>query len=92
VTFSAPVKAELAMPLLRLFQDKLIRVPAIDAVREDLHKIRKIVTAANNIRLDATRDDGGHADRFWSLALAYHAADESKSPLPAPLEKKPFGW
>ena len=27
VTFTAPVKAELAMPLLGAFQDKLVRVP-----------------------------------------------------------------
>jgi phage FluMu gp28-like protein len=75
-----------------LFQDKLVRVPALDAVREDLHSVRKIVTAANNVRLDATREDGGHGDRFWALALAYHAADALKRPLPAPLEKKPAGW
>jgi phage FluMu gp28-like protein len=92
VHFTAPVKSELAMPLLRLFQDKLVRVPALDAVREDLHSVRKIVTAANNVRLDATREDGGHGDRFWALALAYHAADALKRPLPAPLEKKPAGW
>jgi phage FluMu gp28-like protein len=92
VTFTAPVKSELAMPLLRLFQDKLVRVPAEPAVREDLHKVRKIVTASNNVRLDADRDEAGHADRFWALALAYHAADDSKLPLPRPLARKPLGW
>ncbi len=92
VTFSAPVKEELAMPLLRLFQDRLVRVPALDAVREDLHRVRKIVTAANNIRFDADRDDGGHADRFWSLALAYHAAGAAKIQLPPSRRFKPIGW
>lgn len=92
VTFTAPVKSELAMPLLRLFQDRLIRIPADDRVREDLHSVRKIVTAANNVRLDADRDTDGHADRFWSLALAYHAADDLKMPLPPPAAQKPFGW
>jgi hypothetical protein len=37
VNFSAPVKSELAMPLRRLFEDKLVRIPMDDAVREDLH-------------------------------------------------------
>jgi phage FluMu gp28-like protein len=92
VTFSAPVKAELAMPLKRLFEDRLVRVPADGDVREDLHKVRKTVTAAGNVRFDAARDDEGHADRFWALALAYHAADDNKRPLPAPLMKKPVGW
>ena len=76
INFTGPVKSELAMPLRRLFEDKLIRIPMDDQVREDLHSIRKIVTAANNVRLDADRSEtDGHADRFWSLALAYHAAD-----------------
>jgi phage FluMu gp28-like protein len=92
VHFSAPVKAELAMPLRRLFEDKLVRVPADPDVREDLHKVRKLVTAAGNVRFDAKHDEKGHADRFWALALAYHAADDSKVPLPAPLLRKPVGW
>jgi len=92
VHFTGPVKSELAMPLLRLFQDRLVRIPADPAVREDLHKVRKVVTASNNIRLEADRDAGGHADRFWALALAAHAADEAVKPLPAPLARKPIEW
>lgn len=85
VHFTAPVKSELAMPIRRLFEDKLIRIPMDDAIREDLHSIRKIVTAANNVRLDADRSStDGHGDRFWSLGLAYHAADDNKAPLMAP--------
>lgn len=93
VHFTAPVKSEIAMPVRRLFEDKLIRIPADDLVREDLHSIRKIVTAANNVRLDADRSEtDGHGDRFWSLALAYHAADDNRRPLPAPQQRKPVGW
>ena len=92
VTFTAAAKSELAMPLLRLLQDKQLRVPAEPEVREDLHAVRKVVTAANNVRLDADRDDRGHADRFWALALASHAADNFKLPLPASIARKPVGW
>jgi phage FluMu gp28-like protein len=94
VHFSAPVKSELAVPLLRLFQDRQIRVPADPAIRDDLHKVRRIVTASHNVRLDAPRDSDGHADRFWALALAYHAADAArgKVELPASLARKPVGW
>ena len=95
VHFTAAVKAELAMPLLRLFQDRLARVPADADVREDLHSVRKVVTAANHVRLDAPRTDArGHADRFWALALAYHASDDARGrgPLPRPLAHKPPGW
>jgi phage FluMu gp28-like protein len=93
VNFSAPVKSELAMPLRRLFEDKLVRIPKDDAIREDLHSVRKIVTAANNIRLDVDRSDtDGHADRFWALGLAYHAAEDNLRPVPPPQRRKPVGW
>jgi phage FluMu gp28-like protein len=92
VHFTSQVKAELALPLLRLFQEKLVRVPAEADVREDLHKVRKMVTAASNVRFDAARDADGHADRFWALALACHGAERSRGRLPAPLKWKPLGW
>jgi hypothetical protein len=61
-------------------------VISLDRVAEE------VVTAANNVRLDADRDEHGHADRFWALALASHAADDFKLPLPASLARKPVGW
>jgi phage FluMu gp28-like protein len=91
VTFTAASKSEMAMPLVRLFQDRLIRIPADAAIREDLHSVRKTVTAAGNVRLDAERTPDGHGDRFWSLALATHAADTTKVPLIS-LARKPAGW
>lgn len=92
VKFTPEVKSNLAMPLVRLFEDRLLRIPADPAIREDLHKIRRIVTAAGNVRFDARHDQEGHADRFWSLALAYSAADPLAAPLPAPMATKPEGW
>ena len=73
VNFSGPVKAELAMPLRASFEDRTIRIASDPEIREDLHKIRKTTTAAGNIRYEGERDDAGHSDRFWALALARHA-------------------
>jgi phage FluMu gp28-like protein len=92
VNFSAPVKSDLAMPLVRLFQDRRVRVPSDPAIREDLHRVRKSVTTAGNIRFEAERTDDGHADRFWALALAFHGADDNRLRLPPPLLRKPVGW
>jgi phage FluMu gp28-like protein len=92
VQFTSASKSEIAMPLVRLFQDKLIRVPADSAIREDLHKVRRIVTASGNVRLDAPRDESGHADRFWALALAHHAADLTPAGRAFTLSRKPLGW
>ena len=69
VTFTNLVKEDLAVRTRRRFEDRLVRIPADRAIRDDLHSIKKYVTAAGNVRFDAERTDQGHADRFWSLAL-----------------------
>lgn len=78
VTFSGPVKEALAYPLRSAFEDRGIRIPFADKLLEaDLRKVRKETTAAGNIRFVADSDDDGHADRFWAVALAIHAAKDS---------------
>lgn len=81
VTFTAAVKDELAHGLRRLFEDRRLRIPADRAIREDLHSVRKLTTVAGNIRFDAERTGDGHADRFWALALAVHAAATPYQPI-----------
>lgn len=74
VTFTGPVKEELAYPLRAAFEDKSIRIPNDNTVRADLRAIKKETTASGNIRFTADRSKTGHSDRFWALALAVHAA------------------
>jgi phage FluMu gp28-like protein len=66
----------MAAQLRPRFEDRQVRVPVSDAIRRDLHSVKRVVTAAGNIRYDAERSEAGgsHADRFWALALASHAA------------------
>jgi len=81
VNFSGPVKEDLAYPVRSAFEDKAIRIPfGDDALISDLRKVRKETTAAGNVRFVADSDDAGHADRFWSLALALHAAKDAGTP------------
>jgi len=80
VNFTGPVKEELAYPVRAAFEDRTLRIPNQPAIRADLRSIKKETTAAGNIRFTADRGKNGHADRFWSLALAKHAA---KSCCPA---------
>ena len=102
VTFTGPVKASLALPVRAAFESRGIRILADDVLRHDLHKIVRSVTAAGNVRYDAGRDEYGHSDRFWALALAVHAAGRGNEvpcgidPLPPPhhrrMENSIFGW
>lgn len=75
VTFSLETKADLAQALRLAFEDKRLRIPQDRALRESLHSVRRMVTASGNVRYDADRNEAGHADEFWSLALALHAAE-----------------
>jgi phage FluMu gp28-like protein len=74
VTFSGPVKEDLAYPVRSAFEDGSIRIGfEDDLLQRDIRAIRKEVTASGNIRFAADRGEDGHADRFWGLALALHA-------------------
>lgn len=73
VTFTAPVKEDLAVTLRRRFEDRLVRIPADRRIRDDIHAVKKTTTTAGNIRFDAERTDAGHADHFWAAALGLHA-------------------
>ena len=74
VTFSNPVKAQLAVDLRQQFQDETLTIPPDRDLHRDIHSIRRMVSAANNVIYDAARDEEtGHADRFWALALGVNA-------------------
>lgn len=92
VLFTAPVKLDLANPLRRKFEDKLIRIPKDRKVRDDIHSVKKITTAAGNIRFDAERSERSHADRFWALALAVHAGSTSGPPAACGARDSEFDW
>jgi phage FluMu gp28-like protein len=73
ITFTAPVKEELAFALRADFQDRKIRIVSGDNLRNDLLGMKKEVTTAGNIRFAGDTDDS-HCDRFWAKALRQHAA------------------
>lgn len=73
ITFTGPVKEDLAYPVRAAFEDKSVRVPNDPQIRADLRAIKKETTASGNVRFTADRGKNGHADRFWALALAMHA-------------------
>ncbi len=74
VLFNAPVKQDLAVMLKQRFEDRQLRIPISQDIRNDHHAVKKLVTVAGNARFDADATENGHADRFWANALAVHAA------------------
>lgn len=77
VTFTGRVKESLAYPVRGKMEDKRLRIPYKPEIRADLRAVTKETTPSGNIRFTAERSENGHADRFWALALAIHAAGNS---------------
>ncbi len=80
VTFTTFVKEQLAYPVRGKMEDHKLRIPFDPDVRADLRAVTKETTPAGNIRFTAERSENGHADRFWALALAIHAAGTDNGP------------
>jgi len=81
VTFTQRVKEELAYPVRGAMEDRALRIPYDPKIRADLRQLTKIVSSAGNVRFTAERTDDGHADHFWALALAHHAAAQPAAPI-----------
>lgn len=81
VTFTGQTKEALAYPVKGAMEDRALRIPDDPVIRADLRKIQKVTTAAGNIRFVAESTPDGHADRFWALALAKHAASDPAAPI-----------
>jgi phage FluMu gp28-like protein len=75
---SALVTELMALDLLEVFEAGGIRIPCETALREALRKPER-VTSANGVRIAATRDEAGHADEFWSIALMVRALKTANS-------------
>lgn len=91
VTFTGPVKEALAYPLKGAMEDRTVRIPDDAIIRADLRKVQKTVTPAGNIRFVAESTPDGHADRFWALALALHAASDPAAPIEYQSSGQPRG-
>lgn len=81
VTFTGPVKEELAYPARAAAEDRSARIPDDPAVTAAFRAIRKETTTAGNIRFVAERTASGHADQFWAWALALHAGSTASAPF-----------
>ena len=89
ITFTNKSKEELAYKLYYAFQDRNIRFPNIEEIKDDIHSMRRIPTATGSIRFDADRSEtDGHADRFWSFALAIFAATNKPYQKPTIISKR----
>lgn len=73
VAMTSQSKADMMTTLRSLLEMGQMSLPPDQDLLLDLRAIKRIV-GDNNIRYDADRNERGHADRAWALALAVRAA------------------
>ena len=81
-TETARVTEIMATELLAVFEEKSITIEVeLDGdARDDLRKPEKITSPGGRVSIAATRDEAGHADHFWGLALAIRASQDNSAP------------
>lgn len=70
---NVPVTEAMATTLLQTYEDRRIQHPRDGQLRDDLRKPEKVTSPGGRVSIAATRNEAGHADHFWSLALALEA-------------------
>jgi len=74
VTFTRSSKVHLATQVRKALEQKKLHLTPDGALLADCHSIQRRITSSGNVVFDAARNELGHADRFWALALGTEAA------------------
>jgi len=77
ITFTVALKSQMASALRIAVEERRIRIPVDERIRNDWHSVERTLTEAGHFRLSASRQEGSHADRFWAVALALHATEHN---------------
>jgi len=75
------VTEAMATEMLQVYEDRMIQHPFDQQLRDDLRKPEKSVSPGGRVSIAATRDEAGHADHFWSFALAIDAGSQASGPF-----------
>lgn len=73
IHFGREVKVHLATQVRKALEQSELKLCPDGALMADAHSIERRVTSNGNLVFDATRNETGHADRFWGLALGVEA-------------------
>ncbi len=77
VPFAGTTPAKLATQVRGAMERRELLVPDDESIRRDFHSVRRTYTDTGKQSFDAERGKDGHADRFWSCALALDAQREA---------------
>lgn len=77
--FTPARKEEMAKNVKRALQQGRLTLPRHRSLMEQLHRVRRTWTTSGHVRFDAPAEGSDHADKFWALAMAVHAASSMEA-------------
>jgi len=83
VNFTAMVKESMAFRMKKCLEDGSFLIPPDRSSMDDFQLIKLSITVSGNIRLQADRHNGSHADYFWGAALSLEAGSSEAYIPPA---------
>lgn len=81
--FNSTLKESMARQVKRDLQAGLLALPRERPLLEQIHSIRRTWLGSGRVRYDAPVVDNSHADKFWALAMALHAASGRQATVTA---------
>ncbi len=78
-TFTNPLKEEMSESMWLGFDKQEFVLPADRDLQQQIHSIKKTVTASKNSRFDCDANEKHHSDKYWSFALANRAVSAGNS-------------
>ncbi len=76
IHFTSGNKELLASNFKKEIEKRNLIIPANRDLIQQIHSIKRIITATNNVRFDCEKNEKHHADKFWALALALWAGKD----------------
>jgi phage FluMu gp28-like protein len=73
--FTGRLKEMMAHEVKRQLQAGALSLPRHRSLMDQLHAVRRTWLESGHARFDAPVVDSNHADKFWALAMALHAAN-----------------
>lgn len=80
LVFTNKLKEQLVTGTKKRFENATVQIPDDNDLLSDFHRIRRSVTANNNVIFDAVANSKSHADRFWAWAIAEHSSQSDIQP------------
>jgi phage FluMu gp28-like protein len=80
IVFTNKIKEQLVTGTKKRFENGQVQIPDDQDLLSDFHRIRRSVTASNNVVFDAVANSKSHADRFWAWAIAEYSGQSDVQP------------